>query len=325
MKKVPGETFEVERKTLQDVFSQLPIKGETAFANTRGKFREKVKKQQLRYLREYVPDLKYILEEGEEILLASRSVSPFTHLEELTTFAWIYVIKRCLLVLTSRRILHFPSNYRFKPADSISQIRFQDIESFKGKGRITFRYKNGTREFFSRVRNGKRLVQLLKKSVTASSKSSPYAARQHLCPRCAAPLGRNRFSCPRCRFRFKRPRTAGLYSIFLPGGGYFFTRHPLLGLGSAVTELALLFTAVFFLLGFFNSPEKDFAWLFAGIAAGSAFIVGKLVSFYHSRQFLAEFIPVKKRFERISRKTPVARPEVVGFQDGFEEEKVTFY
>ena len=56
-------------RELQDVLSQLPIKGETAFVNTRGKFREKIKRQQLKYLRDYVADLKHVLEDGEEVLL----------------------------------------------------------------------------------------------------------------------------------------------------------------------------------------------------------------------------------------------------------------
>lgn len=313
---------------LQDVMSRLPIKGETAFTNSRGKFRERTKKQQLKYLRDFVPDLQHILEEGEEITLAARGVSPFNAMEQLTTGAWIYYIKRCLLVLTDRRLLHFPADYRYKPRNSVAQIRFQDIEQLKGRRRMRFRYKNGTKEYFSQIRSGKRLAQLLRKSVGTSSTSSQHGGRQHLCPRCAAPLPKNLYTCPRCRFEFKRPGAARIYSIFLPGGGYFYTRHPWLGLGDAFTELVLILATLFFLLDYFRSPQGDPAALYTGLAAGAVLVVEKLVSVYHARHFIEEFIPVEKRFKRIPQEGQTARPKVVVYGDDhtdYEEDNVRFY
>jgi hypothetical protein len=315
----------MQLQKLQDVFSRLPVRGETAFSNSRGKFQDKIKKQQLKYLSNYVDDLKHILEKGEEILLASRAVSPFNSLEQVTTGAWIYQIKRCLLVLTDRRLLHFPSGYRFRPRDSVAQIRFQDIDQFKGKRRITFRYKNGTKEFFSRIRNGKRLVQLLRKSVATSSTSSQHGGRQHLCPRCVAPLPKDRYTCPRCRLEFKEPGTAVLYSVFLPGGGYFYTRHPWLGLGDAVTELVLIFITFIFILDYFTSPQGNLAGLYVGLAAGAVLTVEKLISVYHVKRFIREFIPVEKRFNRIPQEGQTDRPSVVVYGDEYEDEKVSFY
>ncbi len=289
----------MEIRTLEDVLRNLPIKGETAFAGTRRKFQEKTKKQQLRFLRDFVDELRHILEEGEEILVASRSVSPFTFPEQLVSGAWIYYVKRCLLVLTDRRILHFPAGYGYKPRDSVAQIRFQDIESFKGKKRLTFRYKNGGKEVFSQLRNGKRLVQLLKGVVGTSSTSSRHGGRQHLCPKCVAPLARDQYTCPRCRFEFREPKTARIYAIFLPGGGYFYTRHPILGMGCAITELTLTFLAFVFLLRYFLTPPKELVVLFLGLAFGAALVVEKIVTVYRVGHFIREFIPLEKNFRRI--------------------------
>lgn len=311
-------------KNLEDVFRYLPIRGETAFANARGKFQEKIKKQQLKYLKDHVDDLQHILEKEEEILLAARGASPFTAVEQLTTGAWIYYIKRCIIVLTDRRVLHFPSNYRFKPRDSVAQIRFQDIESFKGKRRVTFRYKNGTKEIFSQLKNGKRLVQLLKGLVTTSSTSSQHGGRQHLCPRCVAPLAKDRFTCPRCRFEFKEPGTARLYSIFLPGGGYFYTRHPWIGFGDAITELVLIFFTFVFILQYFMSPERDTAPLLVGLFFGAILMVEKLITVYHARQFIKEYIPVEKRFNRIPQPSPPLRTGIKVPGDPTDDERVTF-
>jgi hypothetical protein len=311
-------------KNLEDVFRYLPIRGEVAFANARGKFQEKIKKQQLKYLKDHVNDLQHILEEGEEILLAARGASPFTMVEQLTTGWWIYYIKRCHIVLTNRRVLHLPSNYRFKPRDSVAQIRFHDIESFKGKRRVTFRYKNGTKEVFSQIRNGKRLVQLLKGLVTTSSTSSQYGGRQHLCPKCVAPLPKERYTCPRCRFQFKEPGAARLYSIFLPGGGYFYTRHPWIGVGDAITELVLIFLTFVFLLEYFMSTQRDVSLLYIGLCFGAVLVVEKLITIYHSKHFIEEYIPVEKRFNRIPQAKPVSRTGIKDPTQEYEEERVTF-
>ena len=289
----------MKNASLEDVFRHLPIKGDAAFTNARGKFQEKIKKQQLRVLNGFVDELKHLLEEDEEILFASRGVSPFTILEQLTSGGWIYYVKACLLVLTDRRILHFPSGYRNKPRNSVSHIRFQDIESFKGKRRITVRYKNGSKEVFSQVRGGKRLVQLLKRLVATSSTSSPHGGRQNLCPRCTAPLARGRFTCPRCRLEFKDPKAARIYSIFLPGGGYFYTRHPLLGIGDAVAELILTFLTILFLLQFLSDPGKNPVTLLMGLAFGMVLALEKVITVYHSGHFIREYIPAERRFRKI--------------------------
>jgi hypothetical protein len=311
-------------KNLEDVFRYLPIKGETAFANAKGKYQEKIKKQQLKCLRDHVEELQHLLEQGEEILLAARGASPFTMVEQLTTGAWIYYIKRCIIVLTDRRVLHLPSNYRFKPRDSVAQIRFQDIESFKGKRRVTFRYKNGTKEIFSQIKNGKRLVQLLKGLVTTSSTSSQFGGRQHLCPRCVAPLAKDQFTCPRCRFEFKEPGTAKLYSVFLPGGGYFYTRHPWLGLGDAITELVLIFFTFVFILEYFMSAERDISLLYLGLFFGAILTVEKLITIYHAKHFIKEYIPVEKSFNRIPQPTIAPRTGITDPRAVLDDERVTF-
>ena len=244
--------------------------------------------------------------------------------EQLTTGMWIYHIKRCILVLTDRRILHFPSNYRYKPRDSVAHVRFQDLESFKGKRRVTFRYKNGQKETFSQIKNGKRLVQLLKGLVTTSSTSSQHGGRQHLCPKCVAPLAKDQFICPRCRLEFKEPGAAKLYSIFLPGGGYFYTRHPWIGFGDAITELVLIFFTFVFILEYFISPERDMSLLLTGLFFGALLTVEKMITVYHAKHFIKEYIPVEKKFNRMPQPKPVPRAVIKEPERSIEDERITF-
>jgi len=314
----------VKIKNLEDVFRFLPVKGETAFTNARGKFQERLKKKQLKNLKHHVEELQHVLEEGEQILLGCRASSPFTALEQLTTGIWIYQIKRCLLVLTDRRLLHFPCDYRFRPRNSVAQVRFQDIESFKGKRRMTFRYKNGVKEAFSQINSGKRLSHLLKELASASSTSSQHGGRQHLCPRCVAPIPRERFTCARCRLEFRTPHAARLFSIFLPGGGYFYSRHAWMGLGDAVTELILMFGTFVFLLEYFTNPAALPETLLIGLFFGAVLFLEKLVTIYHAGHFIKEYIPVLKTFSRIPQPRPVSRTGVNDPGEEYEEERVTF-
>ena len=288
-------------KDLQSVLSQLPIDGQSAFTNRKKKFREKLKKQQLRILKDFVPILNHQLEPGETILLAMRGVSPFRILEELTTGWWIFMAKRCLLVLTDRRILHFPATLRFRPRNSVFQIRFTDIESFKARGRITFRYRNGQKEVFHQVRNGRKFKALFGTMNLGSGVTTSQKGRHPVCPRCTAALTRDSYACRTCRLKFKNPRSARLYSIFLPGGGYFYTRHFVLGLVDAVVEAALIFLLVLYTAGYFLAKPGYENGLVLAAVFGVLLFLEKLITVYHAEHFIREYLPAEKTFRRIYR------------------------
>ncbi|UCF31721.1 MAG: zf-TFIIB domain-containing protein [bacterium] len=291
MSKVPRE----------DVLRHLPIRGREAFTTLGGKFRERIKRRQLNILRSFVPVLKHVLEPDEEILLSARAISPVTVLEELTTGWLIFFIRRCVLVVTNRRILHFPTTPGFTPRNSMSQIRFTDIESLKGGRKIKFRYKSGRGETFHRVLNGKKLGRILSAHMTGSSASTQYRGRHAVCPKCNSALVEARYQCPRCRLEFKNPRTARFLSILFPGGGYFYTRHIFLGLADAIVEISLIVFLLLFLLGHFSGdPRFQGGWPVAAILS-AVLLLEKLVTIYHANVFVREYIPVEKTFRRISR------------------------
>lgn len=130
----------------------LPINREICFSNHKEEFKEKIMKNQTKILARFVPFLKLLLEPGEEVWLGVEATSPMSFLEQWTTGWVIYYLKRCVLIFTNKRILHFPTKHDFKPKHSVSQIRYGDIEEFKLSGFLgrvlKIEYKSGKKEKF---------------------------------------------------------------------------------------------------------------------------------------------------------------------------------
>ncbi len=275
----------------------LPINQTTAFSDKKGNFKEKIKKQQLKMLKDYVPLLKQFLEPDEEVLLLMRGCSPMSFMEQFTTGSLIYYIKRCTLVVTNRRILHFPAKKDFSPRHSIAQVRYGDVEEIKPSGflsRFTVKYKNGSKETFLYVKESGKLKSLLPDLRLASQQPTTIGKRHHLCPKCNAVLAAGVYVCSSCRLEFKNEERARKLSIIYPGGGYFYTDHPFLGAGDAVVETFLIFMVLTGLVNMLTGvPEKAvglFQFIFFGIILG----LEKLYSMYHAKHYVKEFIPVEK-------------------------------
>src|SRR5690606_24170013 len=101
----------------------------------------------------------------------------------------------------------------------------------------------------------------------------------------------NMTHCPSCRLAFKDSATARKLSFLLPGGGYFYTGHPFLGLGDLVVELALLWLVVGEVAGI--AEGRPGAEIGAAIFGG-ALLIEKLITVYHAQRYVAEFIPKEK-------------------------------
>ncbi len=275
----------------------LLINRETAFSDKKGRFKERIRKQQLEMLKNYVPLLKQFLEPGEIILLAMRGCSPMTTMERITTGSTIYYLKRCTLVVTERRILHFPAKRDFSPRHSISQIRYGDVEKIKPSvllGRFTVKYKSAAKETFLSVKQSAKLKSILPALKSAGQRPTAIGVRQHLCPKCRAALTPGVYVCSSCKLEFKNERRARNISILYPGGGYFYTNHPFMGTVDAIVETGLIAMVI---LGFVNmrsgAPDQADGWLQV-IFFGFMIILEKLYSLYHAKHYVKEYLPVEK-------------------------------
>ena len=275
----------------------VPVNEEVCFSNVKKVFKERIKKSQLKLLKPIASTVGQFLEPDEEILFLTKGCSPMTLMEQLTTGWIIMYIKRCLLVVTNKRILHVLTKHDFKPRSSIAEIAYGDIEKYKVSsflgGKLDLTYKNGKKERFHYLqgREMKKLKAMLP-SLSAESAGTAARGRNHLCPRCRTPLQEGNYECPNCRLRFKSKTDALKFSLLFPGGGYFYTNHPIMGLGDAIGETILIVVFIIFLVDVLSGQGRpgDIGVL---IFFGALIILEKATSCYHATHYVKEYLPVE--------------------------------
>jgi tetratricopeptide (TPR) repeat protein len=273
----------------------LPINKEICFSNHKKEFKEKIMKDQTKILMKFTSFLRQLLERGEEILLAVKATSPMPFLEQWTTGWVIYYIKRCVLIFTNKRIIHFPTKSNFSPKHSVSQIRYGDIEDLRLSGFLgrvlKIEYKSGKKETFYYIESREyKKLKTLQFQFTEGHQPSKAMERHFLCPKCITPLQKNIFSCPNCHLEFKNVKDAIRLSIIFPGGGYFYAGHPVLGIMDAITEGILLIALIAKLLDAFKGLESWISVLFIAVLL----FIEKLITIYHVKHYISEYIPVDK-------------------------------
>jgi hypothetical protein len=269
----------------------LPFNQEVMFSNHKNEYKKGIEKRQTKLMQK-IGFLKPFLQDDEEILLVTTGCSPISFVEELVTGWVLFYLKRALLVFTNKRIFHIPTKTNFAYRRSIAHIFYADCALIQLKwGKLTVEYQTGKKEKFLYIASQERKkIQTLMNQISAGDYHSHTQERVHLCPHCTTELEKNTYRCPSCQLEFKDKQTARKVSIIFPGGGYFYTRHPWLGIGDALTETLLIALVIVTLIATINSPENSVALIIYIIAL----ILEKAISVYHSNHFVDEYIPKEK-------------------------------
>jgi len=268
------------------------------FSNHKGEHKKRIEKRQTTLLKK-VHFLKDFLKDDEKIILITAGCSPTSILEQFFT-GWIFLyLKRLLFVFTNKRIFHIPTKQDYSYRNSIAQILYPDCTSIRIKGRtLVFKYKNGKNEKFLFIASKeKKKIKALLQTISFAGTSSKNQKRIHLCPRCTSELEEEEYICLNCHLEFKDKDEAKKISIIYPGGGYFYTRHPFLGVSDAIVETILLVYVIVSLIDVINGVEGSGAVLciFAIIL-----VFEKLITVYHSNHFIKEYIPKEKEIKAIA-------------------------
>jgi len=267
------------------------------FSNHNGEYKKRIEKRQTKLLRKAL-FLKKFLREDEKILLITTGCSPVSILEQLLT-GWIFIyIKRSIFIFTNQRIFHIPTKVNYSYKNSIANILYADTSSIQIKGRkLVVDYKNGQKEKFLYIpRKEKKRIKALLSKISFEGSGSKSAKRIHLCPRCTSELEEEKYTCSKCRLEFKDKDKAKKVSILFPGGGYFYTKHPLLGLSDAIVEIMLILLVIVSLIDVSNGVEGSQGSL---IIFTVVLLCEKAITVYHSNHFIKEYITKEKEIKVI--------------------------
>lgn len=272
----------------------LPVDRNVLFSNHKDVYKKRIEKRQRKLFMKISP-LKPFLKRNEQILLVTTGYSPLTSLGNyLTGFAFSY-LKRSLFVFTNLRMIHLATTPSYKYKNSLAHIVYAGCQSITLKGGtlvVQFAKFNQIEKFKAiGVQERKKIRALLKKKIPLSGTKGHLSGRIHLCPRCAHRLAEKKYECTNCQLNFKSRFVAAILAILVPGGGYFYVGHVLIGALNAVLEIFFLFYSVYLIRDFSNQEPVNTIYL---VAVPALYLYIKITAIIHSNHFTAEFIPTQK-------------------------------
>jgi hypothetical protein len=278
----------------QDLFG-LPVDTAVLFSNHKNVYKRSVEKRQRKLLGKISFILPF-LNKGEKILHVTTGCSPVSFAEQFLTGWIVFQLKRSLFVFTNNRIFHIPTKPNLSYRNSIAQILYSDCQKISMKRSVlVVEYKTGKKEKFLYIAGKERkILRMLLENAPVYGRQSDTPERTHLCPRCTNPLIKDVFTCPHCSLEFKDKAQARKISIIYPGGGYFYTRHPFLGIGDAFTELYLTVLVLAVLANVIMGAIEAVPAL---VLLGFILAFEKTLTVYHSNHFINEFIPKDRKIE----------------------------
>ena len=270
----------------------LRIDPDILFSNHKDIYKPRIEKRQTKLIEE-VSFLRQFLKKDEKIICVTMGCSPMSVLEQFLMGWIVFYLKRCLLVFTNKRVLHIPAKSNHSYRNSIAQILYGDCQSITIKGRtLVVEYKNNKKEKFYYIASKERKkIKTLLKTMPSEDQQSAAQTRTHLCPRCTEELIKDKYTCPNCHLAFKNKVEGRKISIIYPGGGYFYTRHPISGLSDAFVELFLMTLIITSLIDTVRGIENG--GFSAVVVLTIALVIEKAITVYDSNKFIDEYIPIE--------------------------------
>ena len=286
--------------------ADVSVRSDVLFTNDKGEDKKRLRSRNEKMLGKLRPALQRVLLPDETVLFVARAQSPLSILEQLTAAWWTTMLAAAVILVTNKRILFFPIERNGSWKESVRTVSWGDLQEIKPSGllirNVVFKLKNGTKVTYTNVRRAD-----AKKIAAIASAVIPNASAEHtatgmlaqLCPDCRSTLTPGQYSCPSCNLVFKNESSMILRSIFLPGGGYFYTGHPVVALVPALIEVALLLEILALLFAGLGSPVTRrvvfsrlvFLAIFWGLETA--------VTILHCRRYIREFIPEKRDPARV--------------------------
>ncbi len=276
---------------LKDFIFNLPVNKKVIFSNHKNIYKKGIEKRQ-RQLLVKLPFLPPFLEPDEEVLLATTGYSQVFNRAQLFTL-WLFIyLKRSLFIFTNKRIFHIPTTVKYSYRNSISQIRYSGSQLIYLKGRslvVECKICHHKIKFIGIRKKEKKKINAFLKTVKPDKDASLKPQITHLCPGCTRDLIPGKYSCFHCRLKFKSKLKTMLFSLLLPGGGYFYIGHYFLGIIDLIIEGVFYYYIYNSIIGILNNAQNSTLFL---VLTVFLFIMKKIISCIHASHFTDEFIPI---------------------------------
>jgi len=281
-------------------FEGISIRSDVLFTNWKGAPNGRMQKRSEKALRKLLPALQRTLLPDETVYFVMRARSPLSVLEQLTAGWWTHMLAATAIVVTQKRILFFPVNNNGAWRESVRAAHWGDLDEVKPKGglvrNIALKFKNGVSTSYTNVAraDAKKLSAIASVLIPAAAgELSPNPTFHQLCPDCRNALTEGRYSCASCGLVFKDEKSMVKWSIFLPGGGYFYTGHPVIAMLPALVEGILILEIVLFLVVGLSSSKPGTAVLSNLTALFLFWAIETAVTILHCRRYVRDFIPMR--------------------------------
>jgi len=288
----------------------IPVRSDVLSTDAKGEQKAPAQKRTRKILQKLGPALRHLLQPGESLLFVTKARSPLSVLEQLTAAWWTAALAACVIVATNKRILFFPVKSNGSWRESVRAVQWGDLNEIKGNGwlvrNVRFGFKNGTKSTYTNFRrdDAKKLTGIASALIPAASgEQTPSHGPVQLCPDCRERLTEGQYSCLNCGLNFKNEKTMILRSIFLPGGGYFYTGHPLVAILPAIIEALFAVEIIVILLAGLASPQAVPALLNSVLILGVFWALETGVTILHCRRYIRDFIPEKRDPTRMHQST----------------------
>ncbi|MGZ5493438.1 MAG: hypothetical protein ACXW3E_08150 [Thermoanaerobaculia bacterium] len=190
------------------------------------------------------PLLQRLLHESESLLRTFVACSPAPLLERSILGSGLQHLRRCIVAVTTGRIVMIAVHLDLTPRGALSQISWGDVKSFSiGSIRRTLvlQFRNGRRQRFTDLTFAD--VQALRDMLPPLIGHGPMTAakeRESLCARCLATLRPGSPVCTKCQAPRKSRSHAAKLAWWSAGGGYHYLGFTRMAVLTGLVELCFL-------------------------------------------------------------------------------------
>ena len=299
---VPAADLSIHRNQIAQTtqIDSVSLRNDVLFTDYQGEVKSSLQKRNEKTLQKLIPALRTVLLPGETILYVARAQSPLSPLEQLTAAWWTRLLAAAAIVITNQRLLFFPVKRDGSWRESVRVVYWGDLEEVKAQGfivrNVVFKSRNGAKTTYTNFRraDAKKIAAIAAVILPlASGEMTAAHGIVQLCPGCRHILTPGLYSCSGCGMAFKDEKTMIIRSILLPGGGYFYTGHPLIAMLPAVVEGILLLDVLVLLFAGLASPNARPNILASLAILGLFWGLESAVTILHCRRYIREYIPLK--------------------------------